>query len=390
MIREAAFDGHYGDVDVDHTSPRSIVPCEIKESFMAEAASARETLPDSIFRILCAMNGLSTRRPCSIWGKVLPLGVWTATFLVWIHWVYSLLYRLHSRRRDELSLPQEFFVLNRIIYSINCQYWGLYLILRSTAFEPFLQKRGRRFRDIAVPVLFASSYQILYVVRIMLMKGWLSRCHAMTHFSLVSSMMTFFLVYEDAINRILKIHADLNVSTRATMWLDVTRIISRKMSIRRTIEQINQRFAIPLALHYSLTISLLLRVFFQLVENRTPLLEKVLVIVGHGFMLVLFYSVARKGSKLASKSLELESLVLTRYSSSNTRHQTLVRRALRSREEWDVLLVGTFSLSVPNWLKFLTFCITCVAAVLQYDFEVVGTLNGLGKTFGTSRANGQT
>lgn len=280
-----------------------------------------------------------------------------------------------------MSLSHEIFLWNRMLYSINCLSWGLVLIMRNTAIQPLLQIRGRRFRDIAAPILLASSYQAVYFDRIMRMADWRKQCHEMTFCILTFFMMMFFLIYQDAIDRTLRTHTELNVSARARTWLDLTTIISQKRSIQKSIEEINRRFAIPLALHHSGMISVTLRVFYQLVENQISILEKGTVIVCQIFQLGLFHSVATRGSTLVLKCLELESFVLMRYSGVNSPDQTAVRRALRFRKEWDVLLIGYFSLNVRNLLRFLTLSITCVAAVLQFDFRVVGALDVLGKSF---------
>lgn len=335
---------------------------------------------DILFRALCVMSGLFPQLSQSRRQRVVSVLIWLSTLVLWIFWIYDFLCREIALGYEDPNMFQMISIPNWVIYSIVGLSWRLLFMLKSKDFESVLQKRNRRLRDVVLPVLSVSPLQVLHVYKFFTITDKSARFGELCFLSFDFIVLGFFLAYEDATTHILKIHTQLNVSTKTTTALTATEILAEKGRIRKMTRKINKLFALPLAMYYSNIVIVVLYTLSQSLGNRSAAHETVILIVCQFCYLLQLSLLAKKGSTLATKCLKLESIVLMRIPDNDSPSSSHLLRAVRFREEWDVLKVGCFALGTPNLLRFLASCVTFIAVVLQFDYRVVRAMNRLGSS----------
>lgn len=334
------------------------------------------TISDVAFRILCALNGLLFRLSRSRSKRVLSFAMWFALFVPWFSWLYFFVYLRAFTGNERVPIIRIVAAPNVIVHSIACLYWRLLFILRNHDFELVLQERGRCFRDVAVPSFSVALNVVMYIHRFITVTQYSLRILVASNSVFNLNMMIFLVVYDDAINNLLKTQVSLNSWTQATSSMDMIEILSLRDRIRKSIKKVNKLFALPLAVFCSQMLMVVLYIFTEWLGHGFTSREALLVVCGVYFIFQ-FFLLARKGSNLVANCTKLEYDVRKRITDCSSPNVAHFLHRLRFREEWDTLQVGCFALGIPNLLKFLLFCVTCAAVVLQFDHRVVTTVNRL-------------
>lgn len=334
-----------------------------------------ERVPDTVIRILCAINGQFFALSKSKRLKVISLVMLFSALLVDAFFLHEFLKRNIFLKTEPLSFSQLIVVLNVISFSIVCLHWRLIFILRNDDFGFVLQNRGRRLRDMAFTLFCVSSIQVLHIEQCFGAEDWSNGFIEFCFLYFDFTVMSFFLLFDDAINNILKVHAQLGISTGAAVSSEAIRIILLKCKIRKLVKKANKLFALPLATFYCQIVMTVLFIFSSVDEGKDTTGDVTIFSMLQACFIFTLFHTARKASIVAARSVELESLVITQITGGSQVEYANLLSVIRFREEWDVLRVACFPLSVANLLRFLAFCITCVAVILQFDFKIVRALN---------------
>lgn len=336
-----------------------------------------ESVSDKVFSLVCVLNGLFTQTSRSQRLKVIASVMWFLMAVLWLYWLACLLHHDVLAAEEQVNLMSMVFVFNSVYYSISCLCLRLSFITRNEDFKFILKKRGRKFHDLAHIVVCASSIQVLHVHRFIEARDDFARLHEVVFFFYDMIMMSFFLLYNDAINNILEAQLELKNFAKSTLFREIDNILSEKWKIRNQVKKVNELFATPLVVYYSQLLMVVLFTFKQAVGTQYTSVETAILVVCQCSYLFQLFSVARKGSALAAHGFRLEIRFLKLVPDQTAFEHASILTVLRFREEWDVLQVACFTLSISSFLRFLASCVTCIAVVLQFDSKVVGTINRL-------------
>lgn len=219
--------------------------------------------------------------------------------------------------------------------------------------------------------------QFLQIQRFFLAHNWSSRFINLCFFYFDLNAMTFFVLYDDAMNNIRKVQIRLEISMEATKYLNAFESLSLKRKIRYLIRKLNKQFALPLAMFYSQIVMAILFSFSRVVGARTTITESMNFILFQFFLILIHFCLAGKASSVAAHGAKVESILIMRSSGGLQVECANLLGVLRFREDWDVLRVACFPLRISNLLSFLACCITCVAVILQFDYKVARSLSRL-------------
>ena len=178
-------------------------------------------------------------------------------------------------------------------------------------------------------------------------------------------MTCFFIIYTDIV---------VDLTIRNNRILEHARRTDRdlydplivKWEIRHRIGKINSIFANLLSLYY-------VKYFMILMHFVANLDGRFLDPTGYTLMFLLVVGITLQHSELSRRSTELTSISVSteyllskRFPPGTQTNNALA--VLRFREDFDVPMIAH---GVPSFLRFLSFSITCLAVILQFDYEIM-------------------
>ena len=181
------------------------------------------------------------------------------------------------------------------------------------------------------------------------------------------TLTCFFILYTDIV---------VELTVRNEQILDWARRTDRnsfdpliaKWEIRDRIGKLNSIFANLLPLYYVEYFLLLMRFSADLLEGLPdPTGYALMFLMIVGITLPLF-ELSRRSTYLTSISMSTEYVLSNRFPPETQTDNALA--VLRFREYFDVSMIAVYAHGVPNFLRFLSFSITCIAVVLQFDYNI--------------------
>ena len=336
---------------------------------------------DLVFCFVCACHGLRTgfpglRRAACIYWFISAL---SAPFTCAIYF-----YAMIIAPTKHVSLSQVISSVGLFNFMISAFASLFIFVVKHKNIEELLQSSGRNSADIVVPILAWIPFVVYYVIAMMTTRKIEIILGIVNYFNFTNSMTIFVMVYLDIINDLLLRLRKLHELCRATR-IHFKALASEKSRIRGRIETINTYFAFPLAVQYLQIFIAFLYVFATLIRDSeskrlnglgVQSLAGTLV----GFLGAIFF-IAWRASRLIAQCHATESqLMILAENDAGLRDSSQrmdLRDIFRYRQEWDSLMVGCFECSVSSLLRYMATVTTCVAVVLQFDFEVVRTINSL-------------
>lgn len=336
--------------------------------------SGAPTKADKVFRGLCAADGLRLGLERNICLKIMCFAGWLVTTIVSCGAVAYYVPGRLALEKEKVSLTVSVNLINSILTLIFAWCWKLSFMLNNDSFDYVLQVSGRRLRDIFPLLLCLCPYLILNFVAISQFADRSLQLGRIVFVLYDFSRMNFLMLYNDALIKILKIQIELKVSI-ATPMTATSRdeISSRKWLIRDLITKVNDLFALPLIMFYLHFLTMVVCFFCDFFGQSSELNELSVIMASVLCDIFQALSLVNKCSTVAAHNAELEGYVFKQTLSKDG--DELVDAdflaVFRLREECDFLRVASFTIDIRSFLKYLTFCVTLVAIVLQFDYKVV-------------------
>lgn len=328
---------------------------------------------DSFFRFTCAIVGLQVgdgrkRR----WHRYLVLAVWFLIHSIGIS-ISAIQVGMDIQKPRGLLY---FTLFARGVILMSTEIFSLIqFFVRHDEIGAILQGHGRRFQDCWVHIT-CSSFLILKYHRLFAYGGLTVVGRA--YFVLLEIFMSsFFIVYNDIVVGLQEIQKNI-LSRAQNIELYSQNLIDEKWKFRHRIERANRFFAWILAQYHLRILKAAIRAVADLILSRnwynaiTITIEQIVVIIE-------LFEFARKGSSLKRSCQRMEQVFSnqTRRNTVDTEKLREMRLALRFHEDLDTLRNGCYALETGKFVNFLTTSATCVAVVLQFDFEVLRALASL-------------
>lgn len=255
--------------------------------------------------------------------------------------------------------------------------------MRNKKYESVLPERGSGLRAFISRTICYTLYIAMDVKYVTAATGWRRRLTCMLTLIADMTLLDYFYLYDDAVSNILELQADLQLSMETSSIPMESNHRSRKWLIRKHIRRVNKLFAFPLATFFSVLLPVVFFTFTQFFDHRLNPSESALVLVDQGCYLIQMFGIARKGSLVRSRGVDLEGFLAQQSSPARFAFHSRaeVSSVFGMREEWDAMQILGFSLDVPNFFRYLGFCISFVAVVLQFDYRVVRAMNNLGRNY---------
>lgn len=329
------------------------------------------TRADRVFWVLCTITGLcfesrrnSYSRILCIFGLIVTAAV-SFCSLPW--WFY---------KEGTLTSSSSVILLAGVISKTVTLRWKILFIREYDSFEFILRSRGRRSTDL-LPFLSPLFPKLVLTFKILseATTWWVPFCE-MTHLFYTFSMSSFLMLYADAITKILGIQNDLMLSLEnLDSSSDADSLIPRKWLIRDLTAKVNALFARFMVVFYFKLLTTVILLFNLIALQTSESTELYLTYVWIIAALLQILLTVRKCSTVNTNNLRLESYVFKLAYEESRGIDANFLSVFRVREEFDDLKVGTFTIDIQNFLKYLTFCVTIVAIVLQFDYRIVRQLN---------------
>lgn len=337
----------------------------------------RETVADRVHRCICVLNGLFSGTLRSLRLRVISSLMWCTSAVLWLCWFSWSLNRDILQAAERVSLIQIVSALQGILDIVNVLYVRLLFLRKNGEFEFSLQARGRSLRDLGPHMVSIACMAVLNVQKFIAATQHFGRVGSISYFLLSATARSSFLLYNYAMNDILGAQLQLKNAVKSGVRLDSKYIVSQKWKIRKRIRDVNGMFATPLAIYQARVPVTLIYLFWQAVDKGNTNLTKMFLFMFQCTFLNHLFVLSRKSSTLVAGGTGIEVHFMKQVPDQNVLHHVNLLGVLRFREEWDVLQVAGFSLSTPNFLRYVGFCMTCVAVVLQFDYRIVRALNRL-------------
>lgn len=189
---------------------------------------------------------------------------------------------------------------------------------------------------------------------------------------------TFLTAYLDVLNNIVGNSECLTECAR-NPELSLDNLLSKKWELRDQVRKSNKFFSVATFFYYSQANFAILISFGDIMGRNLDSMTGVLVTSNTIAYLITLLVLARKSSRLETHAIELENRVRRRlfWENSSTRCEVDIIPAFNFREEWDCLRVGCFAHNDGNFWRFISFLITSVAVILQFDYKVIRTITSL-------------
>lgn len=338
------------------------------------------TIVDKLFWGMCTANGFSLGLKRNRLLKILCVTLWLASALLYCAGVPVYVNRAMSLEESHGNFLSRVNTITGVLFLFIGLYWKLFFILKNEDLGPGAWKRGRRFRDILPFLFYYSPYLFLSVVGFFRSSFHHKLCSIV--FLLHDSLRVIsFALYNDALDEILNMQTQLKISAEISGTSVVDSAIARKWQIRDKITKVNELFALPLIIHYLHFLTMVLYILSEFFGNPQKQEELVVSIVCLFSTSSQVISLARKGSAIESHNSQLEGHFFkkTLIRDNVNRIDPDVFDIFRIRDECDFLKVATFNVDFQNFLRYLTFCVTFVSVVLQFDYKIVQYVSSLGQ-----------
>lgn len=252
-------------------------------------------------------------------------------------------------------------------------------MLKNEDYESILRKHGRSLGQVIPKMVCLSLYIAFDAKTILKSTEWVRTFEGIFMMISDSTLTSFYLLYDDAACNILDYQARLALSVKTSLHSDENYVFSQKWRLRRLMEKVNRLFAWPLSTFFSVLFLVILHTSARFLESNPDQWDTMLFIACELCDPIQMYALASKGSAIGAQNAKLESYLLEHTSVATFDSQIRARLlpVFRVREEWDVLQVAGFTLNLPNFLRYLGFCVSFVAVILQFDYKVVRAINDL-------------
>lgn len=338
------------------------------------------TTADQFFKAMCALHGFCFGLERNFSLTVLCSLVWLVEAILSFGAIPKWMASRLSTTAKPLTPTDSGSVLKQLVCGLVMLRWKLSLILRNDDFESVLPANGRHFRDF-LPIM-VSSYPFLAMALAKTVRAtdWLTLVHFSHTLLYLSAMMNFMLLYNDALLGILRLEADLSYTARHCA--DDNELIAKKWRLRDRIQTVNKLFARPLVILYSQVVPRLIGAVGQMLGRSIRLTEFVMSSLSTLCYFIQIFAFVQKGSALIKRIALFEEQILHERALCDLSDGGLDANAgaalFRLRKEWDVLKAYCFALDIPNFLRYLLFCVTIIAILLQFDYGVHRYLEHLG------------
>lgn len=222
----------------------------------SHSGSQREsqTVADKVSDWLCAVNGLSTglsHRQRS--------GLRISSFTMWFIAVGFGTYSICESLWEDIFL--ETYPVNLTIMTILTIesslnfvsfYWRLQFLLRNEHFGSLRLEGEKKSRNLIFQVTCFFLFLAPDLHEIYKAHGWLRRLGLVFCLISSSSLLNFYILFDEAVSSIVERHESLLHSIRSSKNLNVIDFFREKLQLRRRCEEVNELFALPLATFFSI------------------------------------------------------------------------------------------------------------------------------------------
>ena len=344
-------------------------------------APKEKTRADRLFQVLCLIVGLQVHGKQKKWQNRLSKVAWFGVSILCVSPVLQEAFHVLVVQSGPVSLTVVIANLNYCLFTFANVFATFVFVSKREIVVPLLQKNGRKLEDVLCPLLRMAPNLISPAVCQSSGTENSEDLYARVSLAFGVAITTgFLLIVADVLIELSKLHQDLLSSIEVIGKGRPGSLVRKKWHLREQLQQSNDLFAWILSIFYfQVVLSAVLTLSLSLGES--PQFDSYLL--GLSALIGLtsqIWSLASKSSACLRMCDEAENLFSKFVDTNNTicrRCQVKHFRLLRYRDEWDAVKVACFTQSVPNFLRYMVTCITCVAVVLQFDFKVVGTLSEL-------------
>ena len=346
---------------------------------LVEIGSEEPTIWDSVFRCGCSFYGVSSASVGRTWWNRVSLAFWIVQLVLTLYICPRRILKSFAGAHEPESLCASIIAVHTAVYPAVGLYTVFWTRHNRENLQPLLARNGRRFGSVALPILSGMPELAFHVHKLL----WTPRsvCRVFWSTVLTQCSITFFLIYMDLIDTVTRDQRQLLYWVQRPA-LNYRVLVTMKWSIRDRIRRSNEMFAQIFLMNYLvnffIAIYVLGRVILRDVELNTYLFLFTILL----FSFVQLYASARRCSMFKTLCEDTDQALLKQFRSCDDGYSSLhanLSAVFRFHDAWDEFKLGCFSHSVQNFLKFLMSGLTCIAIILQFDYNVIRTLNALSR-----------
>lgn len=345
-------------------------------AYELRSAEQKQTIYDTMFRIVCMWHGVSTGHHCT-WAKRMYRAVVALRTIVLICLLLAS-FRKKSDSGAEMSIALFFSESAIFMLEASGIFLPLFIVAQRKHLRSLFRRNGRCFHDVLIPPLCSVTYLVSRFDIPQWGSDLISDGEKVLLLHAQSCLVGIFIMYNDVIGNLKRRNQEILRAIRSGKHSLNT--IAAKWEIRDAIAKANSLFARIIAAYYIQFFACVIYTVAMMTQNEPQRVDKSWLFINTAFVGAQLFDVARRSSILTPLSLQIEFELVKRIQP----HPPAEMAILRFREEWDVLQVSVFAHSAANFLRFLGSTITCAAIILQFDYKVVRTLNIMGVLFAES------
>ena len=346
----------------------------VTDSSMARGDS-RTTVHDSVLHVICSIHGLQIAARVPKWLRYVTMIFWTVVFSTVLTTIREMLAVTVYEPGRVISSSDISCYLCAIVDISASIYVIVTFLNRQKSFEQLLRKNGRGFGAVYSPLALALPWIIFTVYYAVKMETIELRLSFISLLFILTSGTTFLMIYVDIAENLIEASEDLWRWSQDTGQCS-DGLLRAKWELREKIRVANELCSLPMLAHY-IHLGLLVLYVFSRTLAHGPDVYDFMGYLSHvtGYFLAMFYF-AHRSSMLEKFALGTEKHILRQALFDKYRAPDM-RRVFRFNGEVDVLRVGCYPHNSKNFMKMLGALVTCVAAVLQFDYTTTKKINEL-------------
>ena len=336
---------------------------------------------DTIFEALCAFLGMHCGGWTHKWFRIPIITFWLAVLAATVYIAPYLVSSYNYSPNDPRSLAEISNLTACFVHVLSSTYMLCVFMKNGNGIETLLQKGGRRFRHVIMPLSGILIHFTQNVSRLLVSPvPSISLLIDAVFMSLAAPKAVFLIVYLDVVDNILSRVTRLNRRLQEAETIS-SELIDEKWNLRDQISETDRFFSLlMLSVHFQNMFSVVFYVV-QIAERDTEISETAFQMSTVAAVFVTQFYLAGRSSLLELRNMETGCIMFKRFSQGA--FAGVPRDAMlpifRFREEWDILRSGWFPHNKKNFWKLLSRLVTVSAIVLQFDFKIARFIEELGE-----------
>lgn len=336
------------------------------------------TFWDWVFRCACLLHGVRTSTARKCWQDLITLPFWILQIVAVGFVLPFYVFKIVSGRLGPFSLCDVIILGFYVFTTLVMIATALSIRLRRQTLEPLLRVNGRRFGNVAPPLVCTLIELTGFVYFFPERPNASDMIVTLFNVVLRLTKMTFFLIYMD-LSMSLTNGQTYILRTLQTSRPKLGALAAKEWELRDRVQIINSALRQILLTTYLESFLIVITLLGHLISQVISPPKLILTLIFLLDNVLLLLALAQECSSFYGVCVETDQLMLRdlrRAKMCRSCHSD-ISAILRFHEGWDTLKLGCFTHSVENFMKFLGTSLTCVAIALQFDFRVIRSLNVL-------------